>query len=182
MAGVTVEYLRGAVRYDPETGLFYWLWRPDQTDNRNRKYAGKRAFTTLSVRGEYVCRIDGRLVGANRAAIALIKGRWPENDVEHINGVKTDNRYVNLRECTQAENRRNYPRQSNNTSGTTGVVWDKRKERWIARIKVDGRMIWLGRHLDKDDAIAARKAAEAKYGFDPMHGRSAAARAERKLS
>ncbi len=60
---------------------------------------------------------------------------------------------------------------SHNTSGVMGVYWVKRLSRWEARISIDNKEIPLGTHAHKSDAIAARKAAEVKYGFHPNHGR-----------
>ncbi len=83
--------------------------------------------------------------------------------VDHINRDSLDNRRSNLRPCTQAQNAINKNSQSNNTSGRTGVYWDKEKNKWFALISVNHVTISLGKYANKEDAIAARVAGEIKY-------------------
>lgn len=89
----------------------------------------------------------------------------PENDqqVDHINHIRWDNRKCNLRICTNQENTRNTNLRSTNTSGTKGVSWDKSKTKWQAYIFVDATKIHLGYFSNQDEAIAARKAAELQH-------------------
>lgn len=83
--------------------------------------------------------------------------------VDHINRDPTDNRKSNLRLCTTRENGKNLSKKKNNTSGIVGVMWDKARNKWAAKIKVDYKSIHLGRFDSKDDAKLARKKAEIKY-------------------
>ena len=83
--------------------------------------------------------------------------------VDHINNNKDDNRKFNLRKCDNSENNRNRGLQSNNTSGCTGVSWDKRSNKWRVRIKLYGKEKEIGKYADINDAIKARKDAEEKY-------------------
>lgn len=76
---------------------------------------------------------------------------------------KIDNRKQNLRIVQHYQNIQNRALSSNNTSGVTGVSWDKRTGKWVARIGVMGEKINLGYFLSKQDAINARKSAEIKY-------------------
>lgn len=82
---------------------------------------------------------------------------------DHINGNKLDNRRSNIRFITAKQNSLNHGKSMRNTSGYTGVRWDKDRRKWIAGIKVDGIQINLGRFLNLEDAITARKQAEIKY-------------------
>ena len=63
--------------------------------------------------------------------------------------------------------------QSNNSSGHTGVTWCKRSERWVATIQTDSRLLYLGKFKREDlgKAVAARKAAEVKFGYGEAHGK-----------
>ena len=63
-------------------------------------------------------------------------------------------------------------------SGVNGVYWHKKNQKWVARLKTNGIWIYLGSHLNLDEAVAARRRAEAAYGFHPNHGRRPATRAE----
>lgn len=82
---------------------------------------------------------------------------------DHINHNTFDNRKSNLRKATQKENARNAKVASNNTSGFTGICWDKNSSKWISYIRVDGRHKTLGYFTNKEDAVQARLEAEAKY-------------------
>lgn len=73
-------------------------------------------------------------------------------DVDHINGDTLDNRRANLRLATNAENLRNRGKNKNNTSGYKGVTWDKYRQKWQARIKVNGKLLDLGRFETAEDA------------------------------
>lgn len=83
--------------------------------------------------------------------------------VDHINHNRLDNRECNLRVCTHQQNVWNSKVRTTNTSGYTGVSWSSTNKRWVANITVNGKPIRLGQYKDIDDAIAARKSAEAKY-------------------
>lgn len=89
--------------------------------------------------------------------------RFDEKYVDHINHDRFDNRKHNLRICTNFQNNANKGLRKDNTSGYTGVVLDKRTNKWIAQIIIDRKHIHLGVFKEKEDAIKARKEAEEKY-------------------
>ncbi|MGL5013593.1 MAG: HNH endonuclease signature motif containing protein [Bacteroidales bacterium] len=93
-----------------------------------------------------------------------------EGEVDHINQDKTDNRIENLRLVTHQDNNRNKPRNSNNTTGATGVYWNKRSSKWIAKIMVDRKDVHLGTFTHFEDAVTCRKSANVQYGFSELHG------------
>lgn len=84
-------------------------------------------------------------------------------EIDHKHGKKSrnDNRKSNLRVATHGNNLKNVGVRSNNTSGTTGVSFDRGK--WVSRITINGKHMHLGRFENFDDAVAARKEAEEKY-------------------
>jgi len=94
-------------------------------------------------------------------------------ELDHINGIRSDNRIENLRLCDTLNNSRNRKRSKLNTSGQTGVVWRKKQGTWEARIVVKRRQIHLGVYKDFKDALAARKKAEKEHRFHKNHGRVA---------
>jgi hypothetical protein len=100
-------------------------------------------------------------------------GRFPEDQIDHINHDKADNRWINLMIVSCRDNSRNFPKYKNNTSGSTGISWHKRDKKWTASIYVDGRKVHLGAYKNKKDAIYARAAADVKYGFHLNHGKVA---------
>lgn len=172
------ETLRTLLRYEPETGRLYWRERPlsmfsdaNAAKAWNVRYAGKEALSALDSYGYRRGAIWGQSYRAHRVIFKWMTGEDPDQ-VDHINGIRDDNRWRNLRSVTQVENSRNARMPDRNTSGTVGVSWHVRTKRWRARIKVHQRYIHLGNFPSKDLAIAARKAAERKYNFHPNHGRA----------
>ena len=83
--------------------------------------------------------------------------------VDHKQHNKIDNRKNQLRICTIQKNNMNKTIAKNNTSGVTGVGWDKKGNKWIARIKINKKLLYLGSFVNFDDAVEARKEAEEKY-------------------
>lgn len=112
-------------------------------------------------------------MAAHRVAIAITSGAWADYFVDHINGIKTDNRIVNLRAVDSYESAKNMPMRSTNKSGKTGVdcLASREPTPWRARISDRGFPILLGWYGTKAEAVAAREAAEKVLGFHPNHGR-----------
>lgn len=176
------ELLRKLLRYEPDTGKLYWRERtPDMfvdgkrsaegcCSNWNSRYAGKEAFTAFQ-NGYLHGSIFDRLYLTHRVIWAICHGAWPLAQIDHINGDRRDNRIKNLRSVSHAENGKNQKLSLRNTSGVCGVSWHGSRKKWHSRIMLDGKELHIGYFTDKADAIAARKAAEAKYGFHPNHGR-----------
>lgn len=100
----------------------------------------------------------------------LVLGLKKSDDicVDHINGVRSDNRKANLRLATTSQNGMNRVRL-NNSSGITGIYWGKSRERWCAHIAAGKKRIFLGRFASLEDAVKARRKAE-----DTYHGQFAA--------
>lgn len=178
---ISPAVLRQVLDYNPETGEILWKFRDlhwfgggrnqEQVSGRwNDKFAGTAAIRSVDGKGYRYGNVLGRKLIAHRVAFALMTGGWPAAQIDHINHSKSDNRWVNLRPVTQAENCRNTPRNSSNRSGHSGVWWYTRKKKWQADIRVEGKKINLGRFVDISDAVAARSAALIKYGFHANHG------------
>lgn len=113
----------------------------------------------IAVNGYAVARIQGKVVYMHRLLLLADKGQV----VDHINGNKLDNRFSNLRLCTNAQNARNQKIRSNNTSGFKGVSWDKSHRKYHAYIKVNYRRKHLGYFDDIVDAKNAYIAGTVKY-------------------
>lgn len=161
---LTQEYLKQLLSYCPDTGVFTWL-----VDKGPRGKKGHAAGYHVS-RGYFGIEIDQKPYKSHRLAFLYMNGSLPDHQVDHINHDRADNSWANLRLATSGTNSKNRTMQSNNTSGVTGVIWDKRKSAWRAVINVDRVKISLGYSQDKSKMIAARKAAEIKYGFHANHG------------
>jgi hypothetical protein len=164
---LTVDYVRSQVSYDPRTGEFTWLV------NRKHMKAGMRAGCARIVRGGKPYRIigvGGRKHLEHRLAFFTMTGEWPSFEVDHIDGNGCNNQWTNLRDVDGTTNRRNQRRMSKNKSGYTGVCWHTRNLKWEVKIGVNGDFINLGYFESLEDAIAARKNANQKYGFHANHG------------
>lgn len=182
---IAPDLLRELLRYEPETGKLFWLSRsPDVfldkkqsaqgiANRWNSQNAGKQAFTATDADGYHHGSILGFYVRAHRVALAIFYGEWPTDQVDHINGNKSDNRISNLRVVTNQQNGRNQRLNAKNTSGTIGVRWDRNFKKWEAKIGVNGRTVHLGKYVSFEQAVAARNAAESLYGFHKNHGRKA---------
>lgn len=108
----------------------------------------------------------------HRIIYEMRHGKIPDGmQVDHIDHNKTNNADSNHRLVTHKQNGRNLPKKSNNTSGVTGVCWDKRREKWLAYINIDGKHKHLGYFSSIDRAIEARKTAEIESGFHNNHGK-----------
>jgi hypothetical protein len=136
-------------------------------------FAGKLALNCLQGSGYKTGAVLRIPCVAHRVAYSIYHGINLAGEIDHINGDKSDNRIANLRMVAHSENSRNVSLYSNNNSGFHGVLWDHRRRKWEARIGVNGRQTRIGRYNHKEDAIAARKAAEVVHGYHENHGRQA---------
>jgi hypothetical protein len=177
MAELTYDIARQLLKYEPDTGKLFWLERPNEffklprdAKSWNMRYALTEALTAVDTRGYRHGNILSKLYRAHRVAWLITTGLWPDDKLDHLNGVRDDNRWENLREVSGAENNRNTVRQCSNTSGVNGVSWFKPTQKWRAYITVDGRPKHLGFFSDVEEAGAARAAANIKYGYSARHG------------
>ena len=156
------EQLRKLLSYNPNTGGLFWRERPSScfpneraAKSWNTRYANKEAFTARNNYGYAVGNVNYVSCLASRVAWAITHGHWPSNDIDHINGDRSDNRLRNLREATRSENLCNKGQQRNNTSGQKGVWWNKSANRWEASIGKGGRVRYLGRFSSLSEAKSA---------------------------
>ncbi len=163
---ITRERLMELFDYNPSDGLF--VRRAAVGNQVKGTIAG-----TVDKTGYIMITINYKRCLAHRLAFLFMTGSMPPDEVDHLNGVKTDNRFCNLRQVDRTENCHNTRMLDSNTSGVTGVYWNKNRNKWRAHIKVNNRKINLGSFGDFDEAVAARKKADIKYGFNPNHGRLA---------
>ena len=171
MTELTQDIVRELLDYDPATGAFTWRWRERRwfktggakTDGAwkawNATHAGKPAFTALSSLGYRQGQICGRHCKAHRVAWLHVHGALPA-ELDHRNGVRTDNRIANLRPATRSLNHANIAVQR------AGLKGARRKSgRWAAQIMVSGRYIFLGMFDHEHEAHAAYvRAAKAHFG------------------
>lgn len=161
------ERVMELLSYDPSTGEFRWKVR---TSNRAKPGQTAGAVSTHSSKKYRRIMVDGKLYFAHRLAWLISYGQFPDRNIDHVDGNGLNNRLDNLRIATPSENCKNQRRRPDNTSGITGVSWYRAGQKWHARIAVNRRTIHLGYFSTKEEAVAARKAAEVRYGFHANHG------------
>lgn len=136
---LTAETLRRVLNYNPDTGLLTWR------ESRGRVAAGQVAGSLRKRDGVVRVRVNGRFYGAHRLAWLWVNGRWPGNELDHINGIPSDNRIANLRDCGRTINRQNMRRAHHDSaSKTLGVSWSASSRKWRARIWAGGKEVGLG--------------------------------------
>ena len=185
MKTLPLGLLHKLLRCDPVTGKLFWRERPvdmfsdggkgreANCNSWNAKYEGQEALAVETEYGYYRGTILGSSYNAHRVAWALTHNAWPSDKIDHINGVRNDNRLENMRVVISSDNNKNACIPSDNKSGVIGVCWVKAVKKWKSYISDSGKQKTIGFYLDKGDAISARKAAEIKHGYHPNHGRLA---------
>ena len=158
MKKLSQEKLKKIVYYNPVTGCF--RWKISTGKSKNNKIAG-------SIYGNgyrYIC-YKGKRYKASRLAFLYMKGYFPENEVDHKDRNKINDKWDNLREISSQCNHRNMGMLKNNTSGVKGVWFWKNRKQWISEIKINRKKEILGRFKNKTDAVKARWEAEKKYNW-----------------
>jgi len=131
--------------YDPNTGIFI------------RKIKGRKAKVgSFDPEGYVYIQINHIKYAAHRLAWLYMYGEFPTDQIDHINGIKNDNRIANLRVCTHAENQQT-------KRNVKGYSWHKTKKRFIAYIQINKKRIELGRYLNEQDARKSHLDAKNKY-------------------
>ena len=141
---ITHERLKELVEYDPETGIITW-----KISHRSVT-KGQMAGTIISS-GYVRISLDNRFYQRSHLAWFYVKKVWPTKFLDHINGIPTDDRIVNLREATCMQNGCNRTKQKNNTTGFKGVS-QVYGGKYGARIRSNKRIFWLGTFDDPIDA------------------------------
>ena len=148
--------LKEYLDYSPESGVFRW-----KKNVSSQKRAGDIA-GSKHTQGYIHIMIEGKRYLAHRLAWMYQTGDWPKQSVDHINGVKSDNRWANLRDVSHAENLQNrVGPQKDNKIGVLGVVM--RRGKITAQIKVNGESKRLGTFATVEQAHQAYREAKAKY-------------------
>jgi len=166
---LTAEYVRSILNYNPDTGIFTWRPRPlDHFKSEmacktwNSRFSGK---TAGSINNNGYVNIVINYVQTRGHVLAWLyeHGSWPKKKLDHINGIKSDNRICNLRLATDSQNDYNSKIPKNNKSGYKGVHPEKRTGKWYSQIQVNKKRICLGTFDTPEEARAAYCAAAIKY-------------------
>lgn len=170
----SIDEVQSLVSYNPDSGIMTWKARPLHMFETvrhqsvwNARFSGTQALNTSHKAGYKYGSIFRKKLLAHRVAWAIHHGKWPEDQIDHINGNPSDNRISNLRSVSNCENGKNTKLNSRNTSGHIGVSWHKQLGKWTVRI---GKK-HLGVYPSFEAAVKARQAEQERLGYHPNHGR-----------
>ena len=135
---ISQELVKELFSYDHASGEF--LCRKARGNLKVGDVAG-----TVDYQGYVRISISGRRYRAHRLVWLYVYGIMPDTEIDHINGIKNDNRLSNLRLATRAQNETNKGKQRNNKSGYKGVSWDKENNKWTALITINRKQKYLDR-------------------------------------
>jgi hypothetical protein len=127
---LTQESLKELLDYTPETGIFTW-----KIARCNAIKVGSRA-GCLDTSGYRRLNLNGKLWLEHQLVFLYMEGTIPK-EIDHINNVKSDNRYTNLRQCNRAQNQHNKGKQKRNTSGVKGVCWFEKGGYYVAQYQIN---------------------------------------------
>lgn len=171
---IALEFLM----YNEETGELFWKhrdakWFENEGSFKkwNTRYANKLALAYKSEHGYLTGRIFRKLYQAHRIIWFMKTGEWPDQ-IDHINGIRDDNRWKNLRNVSNAVNSMNHQKPKHNKSGHMNVWWDKSIATYRVEIKVNGKKKHIGCSKDLDVAAEMAKNARQQFGYHKNHGRS----------
>lgn len=161
--------LRAMLDYNEASGRLFWRHRPELSSRWNARWPGLEAFTATMKLGYRVGSINNVLFRAHRVCWKWWHGSEPIA-IDHLNGIRDDNRIANLAASNWPENAKNMSLSSSNSSGNIGVHFASHAMKWRAYITVSGRQIHLGYFDDFNDAVFARNEAQKTFGFSARHG------------
>jgi hypothetical protein len=124
-----IDFVKHYLDYNADIGVLIW-----KRARSNRAPAGSKA-GCLNTTGYLVAQIDGQLMYCHHLAWVLHYNEWPSKEVDHVNGVRNDNRIVNLRLASSNQNKFNMRLNVRNTSGVKGVSWDDVRKKWAVSVK-----------------------------------------------
>lgn len=150
---IDINLLKERLEYDENTGIFRW-----KEVNVSRGIRGDlfgKVAGSYDKKGYIVIRLNMGLFKAHRLAWAYVYGECPEKEIDHINGIKDDNRIKNLRKAETQQNCANKGKNKNNTTGYKGVTFNKRIGKYHAKIKYKWKDIHVGYFANPEDAHLA---------------------------
>lgn len=174
MKPIDVDFARQHFKYNRKTGLLTRLIQ------RGACHVGSIVGYTQTDRTGHACvktSVCGKGYLVHRIIWLMETGEWPD-EIDHINGVPTDNRWVNLRSVSRSGNCRNTKLRKDNEIGIPGVTFWKgakynKSDKWYAHISDEKRRKTLYCGQDFFEACCRRKSAENKLNYHVNHGRSA---------
>lgn len=165
MSLITKERFWEVFEYEPSTSACL----VNRIQRSSRALAGQVA-GTVSLQGYRQVQFAGTIYKEHRLIWFMMTGKWPD-EIDHINGDRLDNRFVNLREVTRSQNNANSERPAG-ASGLRGVIWIESSQKWRAQMRIRGQHVHLGLFDTAEAAHSAYLVAADKiYGDHAYHNR-----------
>lgn len=160
---ITQAELHYYLTYNPETGIF--------TNNIKRKRCNVgQKVGCINGKGYVNVVIQNKIYQAHRLAWLYVYGNIPST-LDHINGIRHDNKISNLRPATTQQNAHNTKLYSTNTSGIKSVTWNKLAKKWKVEMRVNGIKVFFGYFDDFFEAccksISIRNSICGEFAFRP---------------
>lgn len=162
---ISIEYLHERLDYNPVSGILTWKKHSDL--GQRSDLIGKEAGHVDKTTGYRVVRVRKQKYMSHRLIWAMQTGKWPREEIDHKNMIKSDNSWANLREANRQINTINRGNFKHNTSGFKGVSYHKQYGKWHAYINENGKLKTIGFYDNLDEAAKARKVAESKI-YEPI--------------
>lgn len=130
--GITAEYVRSVLDYNPKTGVLIWIRKKSKYSKVKpgsiAGYKNNKHYNRVYISNKHY--LEHRIIWL------WMTGEWPKLEIDHINGNKSDNRWCNLREVTKSQNTWNRKKLKNNTTGYIGVYHIKKSNKYSAIINL----------------------------------------------
>lgn len=172
---ISHDLLTKFINYCDQTGIVTWKFRDrcyfynDRAYNCWNSNFSEKEIKCLNTSGYITTSILYKRYQLHRLIWFYMTKEWP-NQIDHINGIRNDNRWCNLRNVTAEQNSKNNKKRNDNTSGITGVSFSRRHNLWCAYISNLGKRKHLGWFKEKEEAIKSRKNAEEIFNYHKNHG------------
>ncbi len=159
-----LERLKRDYEYNPETGYFTFK------SSRGGKRKGSKANSVMSYCGYIRITVGNVRYLAHRMAWLYVTGKLPVDQLDHINGNRQDNRFVNFREVTDQQNKFNKLKICTNTSGVKNVHWCKKTKTWNVTMMRSKKSMYFGSFSTIEEAkVVAEAVRERLYGEFANH-------------
>lgn len=150
------------LHYNKETGVF-----SISKSGTNSKLLNQR----IDNRGYVRLNFQGKPYQAHRLAFLYVNGAFPDDEVDHLDGNRSNNAWSNIRRISHGDNQKNLTMNTRNKTGINGIMYTKNGKGFVAQIGNNGVTQYLGSFGNINDAIRARVTAEIKLNYHDDHGK-----------
>lgn len=143
---VNENYLKEILHYDPDTGIFTWKKRHQgRSVHKPPGWVSPLGYVKICINRNSYC--------AHRLAWLYMTGSWPVDQIDHIDGTGSNNKWENLREADSFINNQNlHKSKGKSNQGYMGTHYVKKRKKWAASISVEGKAYFLGHFSTPEEA------------------------------